>query len=59
MKKVRPWFSKNTDKFTEKETSTPLAGGGFYVTIGRLVPIEILSQEVLGGVKIVDLSDFV
>lgn len=42
---VRPWFEQNSDRFQERRTSTPVRGE-HYVTVGRLVPIEIALAEV-------------
>lgn len=44
MAQARPWFAENSDRFREARTSTPV-GDGSYVTIGRLVPIQTLCEE--------------
>lgn len=46
---VRPWFEENMDRFSERRTSTPVASGQeSYVTVGRLVPIQAVLDEVPG-----------
>jgi hypothetical protein len=46
---VRPWFEENLQRFKEQRTSTPIGDGRqHYVTVGRLVPIEVVLQEVPG-----------
>ena len=47
MNEVRPWFHEHMEQFPERKTSTPV-GGEHYVTIGRLVPIELVLAEVAG-----------
>lgn len=42
---TRPWFAENSERFREARTSTPI-GQGSYVTIGRLVPIQTLCEEI-------------
>ncbi|MCP4429010.1 MAG: hypothetical protein GY803_31380 [Chloroflexi bacterium] len=48
MDKARPWFYENMDRFPERRTSTPVGNGEYYVTIGRLVPIQIALDEIEG-----------
>lgn len=48
MDKVRPWFIEHMPRFKEQRTSTPTRSGQAYVTIGRLVPITIVKEEVVG-----------
>lgn len=48
MDKVRPWFAQHTGRFEERRTSTPVKNGESYVTIGRLVPIQTVLEEVPG-----------
>lgn len=43
--RVRPWFLHNQDRFEPRATSTPV-GGSRYVTIGSLVPIDVVRAEV-------------
>lgn len=45
MDRVRPWFLHNQDRFEPRRTSTPV-GSGRYVTIGSLVPIDVVLAEV-------------
>jgi hypothetical protein len=47
MATVRPWFYHQMERFDEKKTSTPV-GGEMYVTVGRLVPIQVVIEEVEG-----------
>lgn len=54
MPATREWFKKKLHHFKEKKTSTPIRGGGFYVTVGRLVPRSLLLEEV-AGVKVLKL----
>ena len=51
MAKVQPWFVHHLERFDERRTSTPVGGRGkgeYYVTVGRLVPIATVLQEVEG-----------
>jgi hypothetical protein len=50
MSAVQPWFIHHMERFEERRTSTPV-GGETYVTVGRLVPIQTLLEEV-GGILI-------
>lgn len=50
----REWFKQKIHCFKEKKTSTPIRDGGFYVTVGRLVPRSLLLEEV-AGVKVLRL----
>ena len=54
MPATREWFKQKLHGFKEKKTSTPIRGGGFYVTVGRLVPRSLLLEEV-AGVKVLKL----
>jgi len=45
MPQTREWLEANIDRFEEKETTTP-AGESFYTTVGRVVPIDLVLQEV-------------
>jgi hypothetical protein len=45
MPATRAWFLSRQDKFTERETMTPV-GSDSYTTVGRLVPIKDVSREV-------------
>jgi hypothetical protein len=42
MPQTRDWFLRET------ETSTPTQDGDFYITVGRLVPIDVVVREVPG-----------
>lgn len=44
---VRPWFCHHMERFEERKTSTPV-GSEMYVTVGRLVPIQTVLEEVAG-----------
>lgn len=54
MPKTRLWFMDHLDQFSEKATQTIVGNGAHYTTVGRLVPIETLLQNV-EGVKIYQL----
>jgi hypothetical protein len=47
MQQARPWFLHNQERFREQRTSTPV-GTESYVTIGCLVPIQTVLEEVRG-----------
>lgn len=46
MPQTRHWFLNNIERFQSKSTTTPIRGGGHYTTVGRLVPIKVVLQEV-------------
>ncbi|MGL5196688.1 MAG: nuclease-related domain-containing protein [Chroococcales cyanobacterium] len=46
MPQTRDWFLNNIERFQSKSTTTPIRGGGHYTTVGRLVPIKVVLQEV-------------
>ncbi|MCI0398964.1 MAG: hypothetical protein L0322_29080 [Chloroflexi bacterium] len=46
--RVRPWFCHQMERFEERRTSTPVGQDEVYVTIGRLVPIQAVLEEVEG-----------
>ncbi len=48
---TRAWFLPRQEQFPARETTTPV-GSEFYTTVGRLVPVEIVSREVPGVRKI-------
>lgn len=50
MPATRVWFTKHLSEFRERETSTPVGDGKFYVTVGRLVPRKRVLAEVPGAV---------
>ena len=46
---IRPWFDAHMHRFRERRTSTPVARGqDRYITVGRLVPIQTVLDEVPG-----------
>lgn len=47
MWRVRPWFMQQDGRFPLQRTSTPV-GHDSYVTIGQLVPIQTVLEEVPG-----------
>ncbi len=47
MMQMQPWFHENSDRFREQQTSTPV-GTDSYITVGRLVPIQTVLDEVPG-----------
>jgi hypothetical protein len=53
MPETRRWFLANLNGFKTRHTTTPIPGG-YYTTVGRLVPIKDLIREV-SGVKIVQI----
>ena len=46
MCKTRNWFIKRINQFQESETTTPIGGGDYYTTVGRLVPITKILDEI-------------
>ncbi|RMG99011.1 MAG: hypothetical protein D6706_06265 [Chloroflexi bacterium] len=46
--RVRAWFLTHVEQFEERETSTPVGNNRYYVTIGRLVPINVVLEAVPG-----------
>lgn len=54
---VRPWFHENMERFAERRTSTPVGNGEYYVTIGRLVPIAAVLDEVAGILQFAKQND--
>ncbi len=48
---TRAWFLSQQDQFPERETTTPI-GREHYTTVGRLVPVEIVSRDVKGVRKV-------
>jgi len=53
MKKARPWFLENINRFKESKTSTKdINNNHQHITVGRLVPINIMMKEV-EGIKLV------
>ena len=47
MPATRAWFVANINRFRERSTTTSV-GGSYYTTVGRLVPITVVVQEVPG-----------
>lgn len=58
VEKTRNWFLQKMDEFKEKETSTPVGNGRYYITVGRLVPKSIV-QKAIPEIKIRNLRDIV
>ena len=54
---ARPWFHEHIDRFAERRTSTPVGDGKFYVTVGRLVPIQTVLAEVAGVLQFAKQDD--
>lgn len=46
MPATRNWFVNQLSRFPERSTTTPIRGGGYYTTVGRLVPITVVLAEV-------------
>lgn len=57
-KPIRKWFLENINKFPEKETSTPVGNGDYYITVGRLVKREILLKKFPRKTRVVNLKNF-
>ncbi|MEK7808541.1 MAG: hypothetical protein AAB571_05670 [Chloroflexota bacterium] len=53
MPRTRKWFAENINRFEEREAATPV-GKDHYITVGRIVPIDIVLKEV-SGVKVKQL----
>ncbi len=53
MPRTRQWFEENISRFEEREAATPV-GKDHYITVGRIVPIEVVVKEV-SGVKVKQL----
>lgn len=45
---TRDWFVENINRFQERSTRTPVRGGDYYTTVGRLVPVRDVLREVQG-----------
>ena len=53
LKKTRQWFLENIDRFKENRTTTKDQSGKYkHTTVGRIVPIHIMMEEVK-GIKLV------
>ncbi len=48
MPATREWFLDNLMRFKERSTGTPLGNRKSYTTVGRLVPVETVPEEVPG-----------
>ncbi len=46
MPATREWFLANQQRFKERATTTPIGNYDYYTTVGRLVPITIVLQQV-------------
>jgi hypothetical protein len=51
MPQTRDWFLKRRQQFRERSTRTPV-GATFYTTVGRLVPIAQVLDEVPRVVRV-------
>jgi hypothetical protein len=49
---TKEWFIKNINRFRKRSTQTLISGGGYYTTVGRLVPINDVIKEVTGVIQI-------
>ncbi len=54
MPATRTWFLKHLTSFRERRTSTPVGKGAAYVTVGRLIPRNVVKAAV-PGVRIIKL----
>lgn len=53
LKKAQQWFAKNKDRFPESKTTTKDKAGAYtHTTVGKKVPIEVMTREV-DGIKVV------
>ncbi|MCK5283093.1 MAG: hypothetical protein KAK00_06805 [Nanoarchaeota archaeon] len=52
LKRAVHWFKDNLNRFRESKTTTNVNGNYKHTTVGRLVPIEIMVEEV-EGIKLV------
>ena len=43
---TRKWFQNNLRRFEERSTTTPVGNAQLYTTVGRLVPINTLLEEI-------------
>ena len=48
MPATRTWFLAHQERFPKRSTTTPIGSEEYYTTVGRLVPIEVVYQEVDG-----------
>jgi len=48
LKETRKWFIENIDQFQERETTTPCGDDDYYITVGRLVPIDTVLKSISG-----------
>lgn len=55
MPEVRDWFVKHLDQFSEKETSTPTRRGEAYITVGRLVPRNVVKKQ-FPNIRVIKLA---
>lgn len=58
VEKTRRWFIENIEKFKERETSTPVGNGQYYITVGRLVPKQE-AQKAIPEIKVKSLKGIV
>jgi hypothetical protein len=56
-KPIREWFLNNIDQFPEKETSTPVGNGEYYITVGRLVKRETILNKFPRKTRVVKLRE--
>ncbi len=57
LKKAVPWFVENMKRFRESKTSTKTEEGNYqHTTVGRLVPISAMLDEVSGIITIENIS---
>jgi len=52
LKKAVPWFNKNMNRFRESKTTTNVNGKYKHTTVGRIVPIKKMMEEIK-GIKLV------
>lgn len=46
MPEVRNWFVEHQEEFRQVATQTNVGNGNYYTTVGKLVPITIIEQQI-------------
>lgn len=53
VEKTRKWFLDNIDRFEEKKLATKVREGIYYTSLGRLVPKEVMRNEIGTKYKVI------
>lgn len=53
MPATRAWFLRTIDRYKVRDTTTPLGGGHYYTTRGRLVPRQQVMEAIAGARELV------